>query len=155
VGRGLRRAAMTIGLVGWGVAAARAATPWPLDLEPILTSSFAEYRAGRLHAGMDLGTRGQVGIACRATGDGSVVRMRMSPFGYGKALYIQMDGGPLVVYAHLSAFAAPIAARARAEQVKRRKYTFDIELPAGEMRVQSGTVVAWSGQSGLRGRTVR
>jgi hypothetical protein len=37
---------MTVGLVGWGVAAARAATPWPLDLEPILTSSFAEYRPG-------------------------------------------------------------------------------------------------------------
>src|SRR5262245_60546764 len=125
------------------------AARWPLDLPPVLTSSFGEYRANHIHAGMDFGTGGRTGALCRAVGDGSVVRMRMSPYGYGKALYIQLDGGPLLVYAHLSRFAEPMAARARAEQKRLGRYTFDINLPAGEMRVLRGSVIAWSGDTGV------
>ena len=122
---------------------------WPLDVTPVLTSSFGEFRANHLHAGIDLGTGGRVGLACRAVGDGSIVRLRMSPFGYGKALYLKLDSGPLVVYAHLSRFASPMAERARSEQERRQRYTFDIELPAGSMRVLRGAVIGWSGQSGV------
>jgi hypothetical protein len=144
-------------LLALGVTAAAAgaaagtppARPWPLDLPPVLTSTFGEFRSNHLHAGIDLATNGAVGAVCRAVGDGSVVRMRMSPFGYGKALYIQQDGGPLVVYAHLSRFAAPMAARARAEQRRLGRYTFDLSIPAGEMRVRTGEIVAWSGQTGV------
>jgi hypothetical protein len=75
--------------------------------------------------------------------------MRMSPYGYGKALYIQQDGGPLVVYAHLSRFAEPMAQRARAEQRRLGRYTFDLNLQPGEIRVARGAVVAWSGQTGV------
>lgn len=122
---------------------------WPLDLPPVLTSSFGEFRSQHLHAGIDLGTGGRTGVRCFAAGDGSVVRMRMSPFGYGKALYVQLDGGPLVVYAHLSAFGEPMAARARREQERLRRYSFDVHLPPGEIRVRKGDVVAWSGDTGV------
>jgi hypothetical protein len=130
----------------------RAATPawqWPLDLPPVLTSTFGEYRSQHLHAGIDLATAGRVGVPCFAVGDGSIVRMRMSPYGYGKALYVQLDHGPLAVYAHLSRFAAAPAARARAAQQASQRYTFDLELPAGELRVRRGEVIAWSGQTGV------
>jgi hypothetical protein len=139
---------MALGL-GTAHAAAPVAPRWPLDLPPVLTSTFAEYRPGRLHAGIDLATGGRTGAPCYAVGDGAVVRMRMSPFGYGKALYVQLDGGPLVVYAHLSRFAEPMAARARAEQQHTRRYTFDLNLTAGEIRVQRDMVVAWSGDTGI------
>ena len=130
-------------------AAAVPAPRWPLDLPPVLTSSFGEYRPNRFHAGIDFATRGAVGAVCRAVGDGSVVRMRMSPFGYGKALYIQLDSGPLVVYAHLSRFAEPMAQRARSEQKRLARYSFDLALAPGAMRVAAGDVVAWSGQTGV------
>jgi murein DD-endopeptidase MepM/ murein hydrolase activator NlpD len=122
---------------------------WPLDAPPVLTSSFGEFRATHFHAGLDLGTGGRVGVACRAVDGGSIVRMRMSPFGYGKALYLQLDSGPLVVYAHLSRFAAPMAQRARDEQRRHQRYSFDIEIPRGTMRVEAGEVIAWSGQTGV------
>jgi murein DD-endopeptidase MepM/ murein hydrolase activator NlpD len=150
------RRATTIGLaVFLAAAAGRAQAPgkpsprWPLDLPPVLTSSFGEYRSSHLHAGIDLGTGGRSGAPCYAVGDGHVARLRMSPFGYGKALYVQLDGGPLVVYAHLSRFAPAPAARARAEQRRRGRYSFDLTLPAGEIRVRRGEVVAWSGQTGV------
>ncbi len=138
--------------VGVGLLAALAAPAdydWPLDAPRTLTSSFGEPRRTHIHAGIDLGTGGRTGIACRAVGDGWVARLRMSPFGFGKALYVQLDDGPLVVYAHLDGFAAPMAERAWREQVQRGRYTFDVQLPAQEIRVQRGQIVAWSGDTGV------
>jgi len=131
--------------------AKRAAAPrlWPLEIPPLLTSSFGEYRPGRFHAGIDFATGGHTGEPCVAVGTGSVVRLRMSPYGYGKALYVQMEGGPLAVYAHLSRFAPAVAARARAEQRRLGKYTFDLALAPGELRVAAGEVIAWSGDTGI------
>jgi murein DD-endopeptidase MepM/ murein hydrolase activator NlpD len=122
---------------------------WPLDVAPVLVSSFGEFRATHLHAGLDLSTGGRSGLRCYAVGDGWVARMRMSPFGYGKALYVQLDVGPLVVYAHLSRFAGEIAERAWAEQLRRKGFSFDVYLQRDELRVRRGDVIAWSGASGI------
>lgn len=129
--------------------AAEPSRRWPLDLPPVLTSTFSEYRAQHLHAGIDLATGGSVGAPCYAVGDGSIVRLRMSPYGYGKALYLQLDAGPLVVYAHLSRFAPAAAARARAEQESLQRYSFDLNVPPAQLRVRRGDIVAWSGQTGV------
>lgn len=132
------------------VASAQADSPvWPLAAPPVLTSSFGEPRATHLHAGIDLGTGGRTGVRCRAVRDGWVARMRMSPFGYGKALYIQLDSGELAVYAHLDRFAAPMAQRAWEEQKKRGRYSFDIYLEPHEIPVERGQVIAWSGDTGV------
>ena len=122
---------------------------WPLDASPVLTSSFGEPRSTHLHAGIDLGTGGRTGVPCFAVHDGWVARMRMSPFGYGKALYIQLETGELAVYAHLDRFAAPIAQRAWLEQKKRGRYSFDLYLEPREIPVQRGQVIAWSGETGV------
>ena len=115
----------------------------------MLVSSFGEFRASHLHAGLDLSTGGRSGRRGYAVGDGWIARMRKSPFGYGKAIYLQLDVGPLVVYAHLSRFAADIADRAWAEQLRRRGFTFDIYLQRDEIRVRRGDVIAWSGATGI------
>ncbi|MFP4192555.1 MAG: M23 family metallopeptidase, partial [Candidatus Hydrogenedentota bacterium] len=81
---------------------------WPLDVDPVLTSSFGEYRTGRFHAGIDLRTYG-IGQPVRAPEDGEVVRVRTSPYGYGKALYIRLADGNTAVFAHLDRFASPVA----------------------------------------------
>ena len=78
---------------------------WPLDLPPELSSSFAEYRTGRFHAGIDIRTAG-IGREVHAAGDGHISRVRCSPWGYGKAVYLQLDTGQTVVYAHLDAILA-------------------------------------------------
>ena len=142
-------ALVCIGLLGAPALLVAADYEWPLDAPKTLTSSFGEPRRTHIHAGIDLATGGRTGLACRAVGDGWVARLRMSPFGFGKALYLQLDDGPLVVYAHLNGFAAPMAERAWREQVQRGRYTFDVQLPAQEIRVQRGQIVAWSGDTGV------
>lgn len=121
---------------------------WPLKLEPQLTSSFAEYRPGRFHAGIDLRTNG-VGREVYAAADGYVSRVRCSPYGYGKAVYLQMADGNVAVYAHLSDFYPALAAFVRAEQHGAKSYTVDLQLAPSRFPIKRGQLIALSGQTGI------
>ncbi|MEJ2356236.1 MAG: hypothetical protein P8Y62_10150 [candidate division WOR-3 bacterium] len=61
---------------------------WPLPERKGLTSSFGEWRDGHLHAGIDLPIA-RVGDKVYSVCDGWVMRIRTSPWGYGKAVYIK------------------------------------------------------------------
>ena len=132
------------------VATAHAQEPyqWPLDLPRALTSSFAEYRSGRFHAGIDLRT-GDIGKDVRASADGYVSRLRCSPYGYGKAVYLQLDDGNSIVYGHLDSFEEPFASYVRAAQHREKDYTVDLTIPASQFRVRRGDIIAKSGQTGI------
>lgn len=121
---------------------------WPLKLEPALTSSFAEYRPGRFHAGIDLRTGG-IGREVFAAGDGYVSRVRCSPYGYGKAVYLQLADGNSAVYAHLSDYYPELADFVRAEQHRAKNYTIDVTLRPGQFPIQRGELIALSGQTGI------
>ncbi len=130
------------------LAADGAGYAWPLDLPPQLTSSFAEYRPGRFHAGVDLRTGG-IGQPVRAIADGYVSRVRCSPWGYGKAIYLQLNDGNIVVYGHLDDYDDALRAYVRAEQHRIQDYTVDLYPAAGRFPVQRGQVIAKSGQTGI------
>ncbi len=120
---------------------------WPLDMPKKLTSSFAEYRPGRFHAGIDLRT-GDIGKDVHAAEDGYISRVRCSPWGYGKAIYLKLDDGYTVVYGHLDEFAGPIAEYVRQIQHERQSYSVDLYPGPYVFRVERGDVVARSGQTG-------
>ncbi len=121
---------------------------WPLKLEPALTSSFAEYRPGRFHAGIDLRTGG-IGREVFAAGDGYISRVRCSPYGYGKAVYLQLADGNSAIYAHLSGYYPALADFVREEQHRTKNYTIDVTLRPGQFPIQRGQLIAPSGQTGI------
>jgi len=121
---------------------------WPLDGRYALTSTFAEYRTGHFHAGLDISTGGRTGLPVRAIAGGHVWRVRASPFGYGKSLYVKQQDGRYAVYAHLKEFSAEIAARVRSVQWAAGQYEVDIYPAEGEFPVERGAVIAFSGRSG-------
>jgi len=121
---------------------------WPLHLAPALTSTFAEYRSGRFHAGLDIKTWGKEGIPCVAVDEGYVWRVRTSPWGYGKAVYIRLKDGWTAVYAHLSAFSPSIERIVAEEQDRRQAYSVNLYLQAGRLPVERGEVIAYSGSTG-------
>ena len=121
---------------------------WPLQAEPGLTSSFGEYRAGHIHAGIDVKTWGRMGVPSVAVADGSIRRVRTSPWGYGKALYFEMADGRTAVYAHLDRFTEPIEELVRARQAEESRYSVDLWFPIGTHPVRRGEVVAYSGNTG-------
>ncbi|MFA6107827.1 MAG: M23 family metallopeptidase [Candidatus Latescibacterota bacterium] len=121
---------------------------WPIDHPRVLSSTFGETRAAAFHAGIDLKTAGRTGFVVRALADGSVVRLRTSPWGYGRVVYQQLADGRTLVYAHLQRFAPALAARVDSAQQARGRYTVDLTLTPGEVPVHQGEVIAWSGDSG-------
>ena len=92
---------------------------WPVRIDAAVSSNFCEYREGHLHAGLDIRTLGKEGVACLASADGYVSRIRASSRGYGKALYVQIDGGETLVYAHLSEFSPALEGALLNEQRRR------------------------------------
>ncbi len=131
----------------------RAELPYakPIDTNIKMTASFAELRANHFHTGVDLGTSGVTGINVFAAEDGYVSRVKVSAFGYGRALYIDHPDGRTTVYAHLNAYAAKIDSLVRREQMKRKSFEIDWYPAAGEIRVERGEVVAYSGNTGSSG----
>ncbi|MBI4556685.1 MAG: M23 family metallopeptidase [Candidatus Hydrogenedentes bacterium] len=121
---------------------------WPLDLPRLITSSFAEYRPGRLHTGIDLRT-GDIGKDVRSPADGDVSRVRCSPWGYGKAVYLQLDDGHTVVFGHLSDFEPGLRDFVRQSQHAQQNYTVDLNPEPGQFRFKRGQRVAKSGQTGV------
>lgn len=121
---------------------------WPLKRFVGVTSLFGDYRPGRIHAGLDLRTDGQVGWPVQAVGDGYIMRVGTSYVGYGRVLYLALDDGRVAVYGHLSEFGPQVTERVEAEQIRSQRYQTQIYFKENELRVQRGTVIARSGETG-------
>jgi len=122
---------------------------WPTDAGRIVTSTFAEYRRIHFHGGIDISTGNQTGYKVFAARDGYISRIRVSPTGYGKMLYLRDKDGYFTTYAHLSAFNAEIEARVRREQNTLERYPIDIECGTGEFPVKKGDIIAYTGDTGV------
>ena len=123
----------------------------PMGIPVSLSGNFGELRTNHFHAGLDIRTQGRKGIPVRSVGDGHVVRIKISPYGYGNVLYIQHPNGYTSVYAHLLEFNKEIEAFVRKVQESRK--TFAIQLFPGrtELTVSKGDTIALSGNSGSTG----
>ncbi|MFH1277692.1 MAG: peptidoglycan DD-metalloendopeptidase family protein [Candidatus Eisenbacteria bacterium] len=122
---------------------------WPLAYRGCLSSSFAEYRQGHFHAGIDLATGGKTGFKVRAIADGEIYRVKASPFGYGKVVYLALPDGKIAVYAHLSDFAPHIREVVEREQIRLNRYSVEVRLPSRSIPVSAGEVIGYSGQTGV------
>lgn len=123
----------------------------PLDFEVILAGSFGELRSNHFHAGLDIKTQQQIGKEVHASAEGYISRINISPYGYGKALYIQHPNGYTTVYGHLSRFAPEIEAYIKERQYKAESYDIEVYPTSDELPVQQGEIIALSGNTGGSG----
>lgn len=122
---------------------------WPTDASRLLSSSFAESRGGRFHAGIDIKTQGITGFPIVAIRDGYVSRILVSPFGYGKALYLTLDTGEIVLYGHLEGFNQEIGAFVKSAQQNRNSYDVQLFPKQTQFVVQQGDTLGYTGDSGV------
>ena len=123
----------------------------PINFPVILAGSFGEIRKNHFHSGIDIRTEGVQGKPVYAISDGYVSRINVSPGGFGKALYITYPNGYTSLYGHLRGYAGAIAGWVKAQQYKLESFAFDVEVPAGVLKVKRGDLVAYSGNSGASG----
>jgi hypothetical protein len=119
-----------------------------MDIPLVPAGNFMELRSNHFHSGVDLKTQGREGIPVRAVADGWVSRIKISPWGYGKAVYIDHPGGHTSVYAHLSELKGAVAEACLDAQYRARDYSIDIHPEAGRIPVAQGEVIALSGNTG-------
>ncbi len=123
----------------------------PLNISINASGNFGELRGTHFHTGLDIKTQQRISLPVYAPEDGYVSRIKVSTWGYGKALYIDHPNGQTTVYGHLNGYEGAIA-----ELVKKRHYaekSFEIEIfpRKGELSVKKGEIIAYSGNTGGSG----
>lgn len=120
----------------------------PLNTKPLLAGNFAELRPNHFHGGLDLKTEGREGLQVLAAQDGYVSRIIVSPYGYGKMLYITHADGYVTTYGHLQKYAPAIEAYVKKKQYEKQTYDIDITPAENEFVVKKGEWVGVSGNTG-------
>lgn len=120
----------------------------PIDTSLCLAGNFGEIRPNHLHAGFDIKTNNREGMPIYATADGYIARIKISPYGYGKALYINHSNGYTTVYGHLLRFNTEIGAFTKNVHFAKESFEIDTLLPSGLIPVKKGDLIALSGNTG-------
>ncbi|WP_299600114.1 M23 family metallopeptidase [uncultured Aquimarina sp.] len=123
----------------------------PLDIPLAVSGTYGELRSNHFHSGLDLKTNGEEGLPVYAAASGNVSRIKISHFGYGKAIYISHPNGYTTVYAHLQKFAPEIEAYIKKRQYAKESYEIELFPKAGALSVTKGEIIAYSGNTGGSG----
>ena len=123
----------------------------PLDIPLDLSGSFGELRSNHFHSGLDFKTKGVEGLPVYAAGDGYISRIKISTFGYGKAIYITHPNGYTSVYGHLQKANGAIESFIKARQYKEQSYEVEMYLYPTELPVKKGDIIAFTGNTGGSG----
>ena len=123
----------------------------PLDITLVLSGTFAELRSNHFHSGLDIKTQQRTGLNVYAVAEGYVSRIKVSHFGYGKALYITHPNGYVSVYAHLEKYGSRIENYIKSKQYEKESYEIEVFPNPDELPVTKGEIVALSGNSGSSG----
>lgn len=126
---------------------ARYAYPVP-DAARLYSANFGEMRPDHFHSGVDIKTDGVTGKRVVAAADGYVCRIVVSPWGYGRALYVAHPDGTTTVYGHLSRFRDDIEEWVHAERLRTGRVRCDIACPPDRFPVRRGERIARSGNTG-------
>lgn len=123
----------------------------PLDIPLVLSGTFGELRSNHFHAGIDIKTQGVQGKLVRAAETGYVSRIKVSAYGYGKAIYVTHPNGYTTVYAHLQRYNTEIQKYIESIQYKNQSYEVEVFPKKSDFQVTKGEVIALSGNSGGSG----
>jgi Peptidase family M23 len=120
----------------------------PLDIPLVLAGTFAELRSNHFHSGLDIKTKHKEGFKVYAAAQGYISRIKISHWGYGKALYITHPNGYTTVYAHLQKFSPRIEAYIKKQQYKKESFEIEVFPTILELLIDTNEVIAYSGNTG-------
>lgn len=120
----------------------------PLGIPLFLSGTFGELRSNHLHSGIDIKTNGKQGLSVHAVADGYVSRIKVSPYGYGNAIYITHPSGFTSVYGHLKSFSGNMATYIRQLQYNQKSFALDIYPSKDKFIVAQKEVIGYSGNTG-------
>ena len=123
----------------------------PLDITLVLSGTFGELRSSHFHAGLDIKTQQREGLKVYSAAEGYVSRIKISHFGYGKALYITHPNGYTTVYGHLQRLSDRLEAYIKECQYDKESFEVEVFPNSEELPVKSNEIIAFSGNTGGSG----
>jgi len=120
----------------------------PLKIPLILSGTFGELRSNHFHSGIDFKTNKETGIPIFAPASGYVSRIKVSPTGFGKAIYIAHENGLTTVYAHLENFNKEINQYILQKQYDLKTFSLDLNIDSNKFKIEKGDNIGYTGNSG-------
>ncbi|MGC9330448.1 MAG: M23 family metallopeptidase [Bacteroidales bacterium] len=121
---------------------------FPMKIPMVISGSFCESRSGHFHTGIDIKTLGVTGQKLYAIDDAVLYRIKVSAYGYGKALYLLHPDSTLSVYAHMKRFLPDVEAAVKRMQYHKKSFELDTILHDSLFVYKKGECIGYSGNSG-------
>ncbi len=121
---------------------------YPVDARISLAANFGELRPNHYHMGLDCRTNQVQNRPVKAAADGYVAHIRIEPFGFGRAIYINHPNGLTTVYGHLNNFFPALEKYVKAQQYKLESWQVFLDIPKDMFPVKKGQFIAFSGNAG-------
>ncbi len=121
---------------------------WPVDANIAIVANFGELRPNHYHMGLDCRTDQQVNKDVLAAADGYIAKIKVEPFGFGQAIYINHPNGMTTVYGHLNKFYPALEKYVTAQQYALQSWSVFLDIPANLFPVKKGDIIAKSGSTG-------
>ncbi|MGZ8525793.1 MAG: M23 family metallopeptidase, partial [Chitinophagaceae bacterium] len=121
---------------------------WPLNLKPEIVANLGELRNNHWHMGLDIRTDQKVNQSVYAAAGGYISRIRIEPFGFGRAIYINHPNGLTTLYAHLNDFNPALEKYVEEQQYKQQTWAIELEFTPQQFPVSKGSFIAYSGTTG-------
>jgi len=83
-----------------------------------------------------------------AAADGYIAKVRIEPWGFGRAIYINHPNGLTTLYAHLNDFYTGLEGYVKQQQYILKSWAVNLDIPANLFPVKKGDTIALSGNTG-------
>ncbi|MFA7273235.1 MAG: M23 family metallopeptidase [Crocinitomicaceae bacterium] len=123
----------------------------PLSIPLVLSANFGELRPNHFHMGLDFKTEAREGLTIHSIDEGYVSRVNVSPYGYGRTVYINHPGGITSVYAHCQRLTDKLEKRVKELQNQAKNSETDMYFQPLECKLERGEIFALSGNTGASG----
>ncbi len=124
---------------------------WPLNLKPEIVANLGELRNNHWHMGLDIRTAQRENQMVYAAAAGYIAKVKIEPFGFGRAIYINHPNGLTTLYAHLNDFNPALEKYVREQQYKQQTWEITLEFTPQQFPVAKGSFIAYSGNTGGSG----
>ena len=83
-----------------------------------------------------------------AAADGYIAKVKIEPYGFGRAIYINHPNGLTTLYAHLNDFYPELEKYIKEQQYKLKSWKVFLDIPSNLFPVKKGMFIAYSGNTG-------
>lgn len=121
---------------------------YPVIAARSLSANFGELRSNHYHMGLDCRTDRAQNKKVIAAADGYITKVKIEPWGYGRAIYINHPNGLTTLYAHLNDFYPELENYVKKHQYALKSWAVYLDIPQNLFPVNKGMFIAYSGNTG-------